>query len=269
MTGTTCSATQTYVDRIVETHEATGAEYITCAQLPFGAAPTGVALSGLERVCARKRDTDTEGQGRFFAAEGIVTRAEVVADEQVRHPTCRMTLDYPQDLAFFTTVLDELAPDPVPSLAADRGPAPRAPRHRGHQRGPAGGVLGPLQRPVPAGGDEPVNATVTIGERTLGDGAPVLMIAEVGVNHDGDLATALELVDAAAEAGAEAVKFQTFDSAALATPAADLAAYQRARAGEAAGQREMLEALELSDDEFRTIARPLPRARRAVPLHAV
>jgi N,N'-diacetyllegionaminate synthase len=99
-----------------------------------------------------------------------------------------------------------------------------------------------------------VSATVTIGERTLGDGAPVLMIAEVGVNHDGDLATALELVDAAAEAGAEAVKFQTFDSAALATPAADLAAYQRGRAGEAAGQREMLEALELSADEFRTIA---------------
>jgi spore coat polysaccharide biosynthesis protein SpsF len=106
-----------YVDRVVETYEATGAEYITCAQLPFGAAPTGVALSGLERVCARKRDTDTEGQGRFFAAEGIVTRAEVVADEQVRHPTCRMTLDYPQDLEFFTTVLAELAPDPVPSLA--------------------------------------------------------------------------------------------------------------------------------------------------------
>jgi spore coat polysaccharide biosynthesis protein SpsF len=106
----------TYVDRIVETHRATGAEYITCAQLPFGAAPTGVALSGLDRVCARKRETDTEGQGRFFAAEGIVTRAELVAQESVRHPTCRMTLDYPQDLVFFATVLAELAPDPVPSL---------------------------------------------------------------------------------------------------------------------------------------------------------
>jgi spore coat polysaccharide biosynthesis protein SpsF len=104
------------VDRVVETHERTGAEYITCVDLPFGAAPTGVALNGLERVCARKHDTDTEGQGRFFAAEGIVTRAEVVADASVRHPTCRMTLDYPQDLRFFTAVLAELAPDPEPSL---------------------------------------------------------------------------------------------------------------------------------------------------------
>jgi N,N'-diacetyllegionaminate synthase len=99
-----------------------------------------------------------------------------------------------------------------------------------------------------------VSATVTVGERTLGAGAPVLMIAEVGVNHDGDLATALELVEAAAAAGAEAVKFQTFDSAALTTPAADLAAYQRERAGEVAGQREMLEALELTADEFRAVA---------------
>jgi spore coat polysaccharide biosynthesis protein SpsF (cytidylyltransferase family) len=105
-----------YVDAIVGTHQRTGAEYITCVELPFGAAPTGVARSGLERVCSRKRETDTEGQGRFFAAEGIVTRAELKADRSVRHPSCRMTLDYPQDLVFFRTVLAELTPDPCPSL---------------------------------------------------------------------------------------------------------------------------------------------------------
>lgn len=107
-----------YADRIVDTHQHTGAEYITCVELPFGAAPTGVALTGLERVCARKRDTDTEGQGRFFAADGIVSRAQVVADAAVRHAECRMTLDYPQDLEFFTAVLAELAPDPAPPLEA-------------------------------------------------------------------------------------------------------------------------------------------------------
>jgi N-acetylneuraminate synthase len=93
-----------------------------------------------------------------------------------------------------------------------------------------------------------------MGGRTVGAGEPVLVIAEVGVNHDGDVATAIELVDAAAEAGAEAVKFQTFDAAALATPAAELAAYQRERGSEAAGQREMLERLELAPEEFGAIA---------------
>ena len=89
-----------HVDEVIRTHRRTGAEYITCTGLPFGTAPTGVARTGLERVCARKRETDTEGQGRFFAAPGIVTRAEVAAPDDVRHAESRMTLDYPEDLEF-------------------------------------------------------------------------------------------------------------------------------------------------------------------------
>ena len=95
---------------------------------------------------------------------------------------------------------------------------------------------------------------VRIGERAVGAGAPVLVIAEVGVNHDGDVDAAMALVDAAADAGAEAVKFQTFDATALATSAAGLAAYQRERAPDVAGQREMLERLELAAEEFAAIA---------------
>jgi len=99
-----------------------------------------------------------------------------------------------------------------------------------------------------------MNASVAFGERTVGTGNPVLVVAEVGVNHDGDLATALELVDAAAEAGADAVKFQTFDVAQLVTSTADLAAYQRERAGKVESQREMLAALELGAEQFAEIA---------------
>jgi N,N'-diacetyllegionaminate synthase len=50
---------------------------------------------------------------------------------------------------------------------------------------------------------------ITIAERTIGPGHPCFVIAEAGINHNGDVAIALDLVHAAAEAGADAIKFQT------------------------------------------------------------
>ncbi len=52
-------------------------------------------------------------------------------------------------------------------------------------------------------------AEITIGSRPLGAGEKVFIIAEAGINHDGDIARAHALVDAAADAGVDAVKFQT------------------------------------------------------------
>jgi sialic acid synthase SpsE len=50
--------------------------------------------------------------------------------------------------------------------------------------------------------------TVTIGGRRVGDGEPVYVVAEVGINHNGDLEVATKLIDVAADAGCDAVKFQ-------------------------------------------------------------
>ena len=57
--------------------------------------------------------------------------------------------------------------------------------------------------------------TIRIGERLIGAGQPTFIIAEIGVNHNGILELAFELIDAAVMCGADAVKFQKRDLASL------------------------------------------------------
>lgn len=82
----------------------------------------------------------------------------------------------------------------------------------------------------------------TVGPFVVGAGR-VLVIAEAGVNHDGDVDKACALVDAAADAGADVVKFQTFSADRLVTTRAPKAAYQETASAES--QHQMLRRLEL------------------------
>jgi len=76
----------------------------------------------------------------------------------------------------------------------------------------------------------------------------ISIIAEAGVNHNGDINIARELIDAAVEAGADMVKFQTFKADRLATQTAPKANYQIVQTGNVTSQFEMLKKLELSDE---------------------
>ena len=94
---------------------------------------------------------------------------------------------------------------------------------------------------------------IRIGSRRIGPGQPCVVIAEVGVNHNGDMDLACRLVDVAAEAGADFVKFQTFRADRLASPETPQAAYAEASLGTGVSHYDMLKALELSDADHRVI----------------
>lgn len=102
-----------------------------------------------------------------------------------------------------------------------------------------------------------------IGDREIGPGHPPYVIAEIGVNHDGEVGRALMLTDAAADAGADAVKLQLFETDRLMSRAAKLAAYQK-NAGET-DPLAMLRRLELSIDDM---AKVVHRAH-ARGIHAI
>ena len=83
---------------------------------------------------------------------------------------------------------------------------------------------------------------------------PVLIIAEAGVNHDGSLDDAFRMIDVAAEAGVDVVKFQTFEPEAVLTARAMKAAYQATNTGEGGTQLEMVRKLALSQEDHRLLA---------------
>ena len=89
---------------------------------------------------------------------------------------------------------------------------------------------------------------IQIEQHIIGEDNPCFVIAEAGVNHNGELALAYQLIDAAVAAGADAVKFQTFIAEEVVTPNSPKAEYQLAQTDVDESQFEMLKRLELRRD---------------------
>lgn len=91
-----------------------------------------------------------------------------------------------------------------------------------------------------------------IGEKQIG-AKSTFIIAEAGVNHNGELKKAIDLVDAASRAGADAVKFQTFSAEQVVTSEGEMAAYQKKNTGQVESQHDMLKSLELPNEFYAPI----------------
>lgn len=94
---------------------------------------------------------------------------------------------------------------------------------------------------------------IEISGRLVGPGRPCFIIAEAGVNHNGSLEMARQLVDVAVQAGADAIKFQTFKAEKVISSQAPKAVYQLQTTDTSESQLDMVRHLELSFDAFREL----------------
>lgn len=94
-----------------------------------------------------------------------------------------------------------------------------------------------------------LNSSLRIGSHLVGAKEPCFVIAEVGVNHNGNIGLAHRLIESAAEAGADSVKFQIFQTDQLVAKDAPLATYQKRSSEEWGNQRDMLKDLELTIEQ--------------------
>jgi N-acetylneuraminate synthase len=97
--------------------------------------------------------------------------------------------------------------------------------------------------------------TILNGKRSIGEGEKCFVIAEAGVNHNGSIERAKDLVNVAVQAGADAVKFQTFHSSELVTASVKTAPYVKKNVGKDLSQLDLISNLELPFDAFREIKR--------------
>ncbi len=91
---------------------------------------------------------------------------------------------------------------------------------------------------------------IKIGNKFIGDKHSCFIIAEAGVNHDGDLKKAKKLIDIAKDAGADCIKFQTWITEEIITKDTKQAEYQEKNTGRKESQYEMIKKLELSFEQF-------------------
>jgi spore coat polysaccharide biosynthesis protein SpsF (cytidylyltransferase family) len=96
------------IGRIIAEKKANGGDFIVVDGLPLGVTGFGVDITALAKVVANKKEHDTEVWGQYFVENPAYVSKLLQPPPTWAHPEWRMTLDYPEDLAFFEQVFAQL-----------------------------------------------------------------------------------------------------------------------------------------------------------------
>lgn len=206
-----------YIDRLVDFHQENGYDYSRPDGLPLGTFGWALSRSAMKRACKIKAETDTEVWGGYFTDTGLFKWDYMPVDQEVRWPDLRLTVDTPEDFDLISRIFEELyVPGKVFSLFSIvnlcRNREDLIAINSFIEQKPAIPIK--LKKDVKRQDAKEKSYYEAIpkfqlGDRFIGEGFPPFVIAEVGINHEGDIKKAIQLVDAAVQAGADCVKFQS------------------------------------------------------------
>ncbi len=98
-----------YIDKVIGRWKKTGADVVKTEGLPFGANSFGYTSATLRKICGLKGNNVTDtGWGMYFLEPGLFKVETIIAEEELKYPDFRMSLDYPEDFKFFKAVFDRL-----------------------------------------------------------------------------------------------------------------------------------------------------------------
>lgn len=100
-----------FTDQFISHYKKTNADLITAYNLPHGIFLYGLKMEALKRILESTRDEDTAAWGRFFRKEEGFIVSDLPVDKRYHRKNFRLTLDYPDDYTFFSTLFERMGPD--------------------------------------------------------------------------------------------------------------------------------------------------------------
>jgi len=257
-----------YIDKIIEEYEKDNkSDFILVDGLPLGTAPIGLKMSTVEKICKIKTGSDTEAYGYYFLNTNLFNVKHLKAEKCVNRPDIRLTIDYQEDFELAKKIFEELGENKntfalsriieifnkKPELLEINQEAQKK-YEENFVRIPKAQIKHEFKKYYKKSDleGEIELRKIQIGNKIL-DSSSCLIIAEAGVNHNGDIKKAKRMIDIAKEAGADAIKFQTFKAEKMITKNAPKAKYQIRNTEKDSSQYEMLKKLELSKEEFKEL----------------